>query len=59
MNKVEQYIENGWKNCIRHNTEDDGTLIGLPYPYTVPCFVREEKTGEDEYRVEYFNEMYY
>ena len=59
MNKVEQYIENGWKNCIRHNTEDDDTLIGMPYPYTVPCFVREDKSGDDSYKVEYFNEMYY
>lgn len=46
MNKVEVFIENGWSKCLKHNTEDDGTLIGLPYPYTVPT-------------VGYFDEIYY
>ena len=32
-----EYIENGWEKCIRENKEDDRNLIGLPYPYTVPC----------------------
>lgn len=37
MNKVEEFIENGWVKCLKDNTKDDGTLIGLPYPYTVPA----------------------
>lgn len=46
MNKVETFIENGWSKCLKHNTKDEGTLIGLPYPYIVPT-------------VGYFNEIYY
>lgn len=34
---VESYIKSNWENCIRTNTNDDGTLIGLPKPYIVPC----------------------
>lgn len=40
------YIENSWDGCIKENITDDDTLIGLPYPYTVPA-------------VGYFDEMYY
>ena len=29
MNKVETFIENGWSKCLKHNTKDEGTLIGL------------------------------
>lgn len=46
MNRTEEYIQNNWKNCIKENMTDDGTLIGLPYPYTVPS-------------VGYFDEIYY
>lgn len=34
---IEQYIENEFKKTIRNQSEDSGSLIGLPYPYTVPC----------------------
>lgn len=34
---VVEYIKKNWENCIRENREDSGTLLGLPYPYTVPC----------------------
>ncbi len=37
MNKTEQFIKDGWRECVRENREDSGTLIGLPYPYTVPA----------------------
>ena len=46
MNKIEQYLENNWDKCIRESRFDEGTLLGLPYPYTVPS-------------VEAFNEIYY
>lgn len=68
MNKVEAYIERSWDLCIRENVSDEGDLIGLPYPYTVPCFCREDLssgvidedgTGKRLHKVEYFNEMYY
>ena len=43
-----EYIEKKLPLCVRENKEDDGdTLIGLPYPYTVPSI--EER----------FQEMYY
>lgn len=34
---IEQYIEKEFAKTIRNNTENVGTLLGLPYPYTVPC----------------------
>ncbi len=34
---IEEYIETNLPKCIRVNKEDKGTLIGLPYPYIVPC----------------------
>ncbi len=43
---VKQYIEQNWDLCIKVHTEDEGTLVGLPYPYTVPA-------------VGHFDEMYY
>ncbi len=36
MNKVEKYIANNWDNTIVFQPNDEGTLIGLPYPYTCP-----------------------
>ncbi len=44
--KVLFYIESHWDECVKQNREDDGTLIGMPYPYTVPA-------------VGHFDEMYY
>lgn len=43
---VKNFIDKNWENCIRHNRKDDGTFIGMPYPYTVPA-------------VGHFEEMYY
>lgn len=31
------YIHQNWDKTIRVNIEDSDSLIGLPYPYTVPC----------------------
>jgi alpha,alpha-trehalase len=46
-----EYIDDYWKKLIRHNTKDDGSLIGLPKPYLVPA--SEEGHDFD------FNELYY
>lgn len=35
--EVEQYIRTNWSACIRNNIHDEGTLIGMPHPYVVPC----------------------
>ena len=37
MKKIEEYIAENWSDCIKENQNDEGTLIGLPYPYTVPA----------------------
>lgn len=34
---IREYIQRNWDKTIRCNMQDNGTLIGLPYPYTVPC----------------------
>lgn len=34
---INEYINETLKKCVRVNKEDEGTLIGLPYPYSVPC----------------------
>lgn len=36
LKKAVDYVDDYWENLKRHHTEDDGTLIGLPYPYLVP-----------------------
>lgn len=33
---VRKYISSSWTKTVRETPEDDGTLIGLPFPYTVP-----------------------
>lgn len=37
MKKTESYIRENWERTIRVHREDEGSLIGLPKPYTVPC----------------------
>lgn len=44
---VKKYIIENWDKTIRTNTEDKGTLLGVPKPYTVPCIESA------------FQEMYY
>ena len=46
MNATEKFIEKNWDLCMRENRFNNGTLLGIPYPYTVPS-------------VEAFNELYY
>ena len=43
---VEKYIEAHLMECTRVNYNDEDTLIGLPYPYSVPC-------------PDHFQELYY
>ncbi len=44
---IKQFVSENFDACVHTNTEDNGTLIGMPYPYTVPCV-----SGK-------FQEMYY
>jgi alpha,alpha-trehalase len=41
------FIETNWAGVVRTNTRDEGTLIGLPFPYTIPS------------RKDSFQELYY
>lgn len=34
---VSRYIRETWKGTVRVRTQDEGTHLGLPYPYNVPC----------------------
>lgn len=36
MTKVEKFIYENWDDTIVFNQKDDGTLLGLPYPFTCP-----------------------
>ena len=47
ITKTREYIRENMPRTVRQNAKDDGTLIGLPFPYTVPC-------AEN-----HFNELYY
>lgn len=44
---LDEYISNKFDECVRTNKEDNGSLIGLPFPYTVPSVADR------------FQEMYY
>lgn len=44
---VREYIKENMSRTLRQNVQDYDTLIGLPYPYTVPCAEH------------CFNELYY
>ena len=35
--KIEKFLSDNLEKTIKYNPKDDGTLIGLPYKYTVPC----------------------
>lgn len=37
VENLKAWVKNSWPASVRRNTEGSGTLIGLPYSYTVPC----------------------
>lgn len=45
--EIKKYITENFQKAIRYNPNNEGTLIGLPYRYTVPC------------ASDMFQEMYY
>lgn len=51
LQKAINYIENHWQKLERFNPHDQGSLIGLPYPYIVP--------SDDNGSGFTFEEMYY
>lgn len=47
MQELIDFINESWDGTLRVHTEDEGTLVGLPKPYTVPSIN------------DFFNELYY
>lgn len=37
MSAVSDFIASNFNDTIRYQPNDEGNLIGLPYPYTTPC----------------------
>jgi alpha,alpha-trehalase len=37
IDQIREYIREHWEMSIRAHRDDSGDLIGLPYPYVVPC----------------------
>ncbi|XHR31061.1 MAG: trehalase family glycosidase [Chthoniobacteraceae bacterium] len=37
IESVEAFINSHWEDTVRISLDDNGTTIGLPFPYTVPC----------------------
>ena len=35
--EILKHIEENLQKTVRFNQEDEGELIGMPYPYTAPC----------------------
>jgi len=44
---VRAFIESHWDDTVRYSPNDEGTLLGLPHPYTIPS------------RKDVFQEIYY
>ena len=53
IRKVYDYIQTHWDDTIRYTPEDTDLVLGMPYPYTVPC-------AKDERMQNYFYwDMYF
>ncbi|MES2310359.1 MAG: trehalase family glycosidase [Verrucomicrobiota bacterium] len=37
LKEVERFIDHQWLKTVRVQHEDKDTLLGLPFPYTIPC----------------------
>jgi len=56
IQSVFEYIKSHWQDTIRFEPKDKGTLIGLPYPYTVPC-IKEPTMQNNFYWDTYFTNV--
>lgn len=50
--KITEHISKNLRKTVRFNKEDEGELLGLPYPYTVPC-------AEEGFRCMYYWDTYF
>jgi len=49
---IKEHINENLKKTVRFNKEDQGELLGMPYPYTVPC-------AEEGFRCMYYWDTYF
>ena len=42
--KLQDYIQKNWDKTVKFKPNDEGTIIGLPYPYTSPCMTENFTT---------------
>lgn len=50
------YIDDFWGKLEQRHTEDDGTLVGLPYPYIIPAY---EPDAAFEFKEQYYWDSYF
>ncbi len=43
-----EFIKSYWPHLIRSHSKDNGSLIGLPYPYLVPSYAEDHEFDYDE-----------
>ena len=55
INTVRDFIVAHWQDTVRHCPSDNGTLIGLPHPYTIPS--RKDAFQEFYYWDSYFTAL--
>ena len=55
VKEASEYIQKYWKALKRHNTIDNGTLIGLPNPYIVPS----DSNSHFEFNEQYYWDSYF
>lgn len=56
LKRALDYIDGHWSQLERHNKEDTGTLVGLPYPYIVPA---AEKNASFHFEEQYYWDSYF
>lgn len=52
MDKIAEFIKNRWADTVRENKDRKGSLLGLPFPYTVPC-------AKDKFQELYYWDTYF
>ncbi len=56
LKRALDYIDEHWSKLERHNKEDTGTLVGLPYPYIVPA---AEEGAPFHFEEQYYWDSYF
>lgn len=56
LKKALKHIDDQWPVLTRQHNQDEGTLVGLPYPYIVPA---ADKMGEFKFEEQYYWDSYF